>query len=78
LTESDGQRRARELAEWVRSHGGSVTARDVARALHRFRSNTDRAVEALDDLVASGVGRWVQPAPSAAGGRPTSRFVLST
>jgi len=74
--ETDEQRERRELIEWIKSKGGSVTARDLSRGPRRYRRTGD-AEAALDALVAVGRGSWRWPPSSDAGGRPTKLFNLN-
>lgn len=79
LRETDEERAARELCDWIANHGGEASARQLARNLRRFR-NTDEAEAALKILVDSGRGSWhMPPGPGPAGGRPADRsFRLGT
>jgi len=76
LSESDEDREQRELVEYVRSHGGSVTPRDLMRAGPCFKM-ADDARAALDKLASAGLGRWESPTPTSKGGHPTRRFRLT-
>ncbi|MCC7137604.1 MAG: DUF3987 domain-containing protein [Planctomycetes bacterium] len=76
LGESPDVRAKRILTDWIRAHGGRVTARDLARGPRAFRGNEAAAEQALDGLVNAGWGTWEEAAPSEKGGRPTRRFVL--
>ena len=75
LTESDDDKRNRELLDWVTRRGGSATVRDVQQGMRQYKS-AESAEQALARLVVAGHGRW-QPVPSGPnGGRPTQRFIL--
>lgn len=73
--ESDDDRAANELMDWIERRGGSVTVRDVTHGLRAYRGKADDAHEALDGLVKAGRGRWEC---TAGAGRPTERFVAVT
>jgi hypothetical protein len=74
LSEDDQDRERREVLEVIRRRGGSITVREVQRAMHH--STTEEAEEILAVMVADGLGRWVDVPPGPKGGRPTSRFQL--
>ncbi len=77
LAEDDEARDRRRLAEWIERRGGGVTLRELTHGVRQFRGDTNAARAALDDLVKAGIGRWTQPAPGSAGGRPSPRFELT-
>jgi CRISPR-associated protein Cmr3 len=68
----------RQLAGWIRSRGGRVTPRDLARGPRRFRrkGGTEGAEVALQDLVAKGFGTWDVISPPT-GGIATRVFSLT-
>jgi hypothetical protein len=76
LGESGDTRNLRRLCEWVTHRGGRVTARDLQRASPSKYPSTDDAKNALDELEASGAGKWKERSASTNGGRPTMEFVL--
>ena len=76
LGETEEERDRRDLAEWIRRKGGSVTARELQQGQRRFRT-ADEAEEALAELVKAGRGQW-EPSPPGQRGQPTRRFRLST
>ncbi len=76
MAESEVDRDRRRLVEWIASHGGAVTVRELTRGLWRYRGSPDGARAALEQLQEAGLGHWVRPAPDAVGGRPTQRFEL--
>jgi hypothetical protein len=78
LGESDEERDARRLVEWIERKGGSVTVRDVTRGVRTYRGNTDSAEAALDALAEAGLGRWEDDTHGPKGGRPARRFRLVT
>jgi len=65
-----------ELLDWIREQGGTVTGRDLAHGLRRFRGDAAGAEAALDALVKAGSGEWVPVPPGSRGGRPTREFRL--
>jgi uncharacterized protein DUF3987 len=73
FSESDHERERRELIEWIKVRGGVVTARDLQRGPQRFRSSSETAETALQDLVESGYGQWEM---RETGGRPVKVFHL--
>ncbi len=69
--------RDRELVEWIRLRGGSITVRDLQRGQKRY----DTTVEAEEDLnrfAFMGWGEWETVTPGPSGGRPTRTFTLAT
>ena len=70
-------RHHRELAAWIRRKGGSVTAREVLTGKRNI-STAQEAEERLTALVNLGYGTWENVPSSSSGGRPTSKFVLSS
>jgi hypothetical protein len=76
LSESDDDREARRLVEWIERKGGTVTARDLTHGIRAYRKNPDAAERALFGLVEAGIGRWVLDDQSPKGGRPAQRFRL--
>ncbi|MFH5803944.1 DUF3987 domain-containing protein [Alienimonas sp. DA493] len=78
LREDEGETARRELAEWIASHrGGSVTARDLAKARrHLYGGDSGEAEQALRGLSQHGYGRFEFRPPGPRGGRPTEDFVL--
>ena len=74
--EGDGARL--ELAEWIATNrGGSVTARDLAKARRRrYGGDSGKAEKDLRELSKAGYGRLVHRAPGPRGGRPTEDFIL--
>lgn len=57
LSEPEESREARHLADWIRSHGGRITARDLCR-LRRDIATTDEAELKLMRLVEARQGSW--------------------
>lgn len=76
LDETDEQREVRELAEYLRQRGGTISARDLARGPRRYRHDVDRADAELQRLVTGGLGIWVDQPSTEQGGRPTRVFCL--
>lgn len=76
LRESSDHRELRQLLDVIRARGGEVRVRDL-RHSRLVGATSQGAEEALDRLVAAGLGRWVERPASAAGGRPTRVFKIS-
>ena len=76
LSEGEGDREARRLAEWIERRGGVVTVRDVTHGVRAYRNDPDTAEHALSELVEAGIGRWEADDHGPRGGRPTRRFRL--
>jgi hypothetical protein len=74
LAESDSDREARALAEWIVRQGNDLTAAEVSRGVWRFRGDAEAAELALADLAARGYGHWIDCPAGGKGGRPTRRF----
>ena len=74
LAENAADRQLRELAEWVRNRGETVTARDVLTGRRNIKT-ADHAELALQNLVDAGYGDWIESDPGTPG-RPTRRFQL--
>lgn len=75
LAEDDDQRQLRELVEFIRQSGGTVTPRAIMRAGPCFQT-ADEAKTALEYLADLGWGE-LQSAVSESGGRPSLRFTLA-
>jgi hypothetical protein len=75
LSESAGQRRLRQIAEWIRQRGGRVRSREVV-AGRRDVANSNDADELLATLVSIGFGRWENVRGERGPG--TREFVLFT
>lgn len=76
LDESDQQRGARRLVEWVARQGGVVSVRQLTKGIREYRNDRNRAEAALEGLVKRGVGNWEEATRGALGGRPVRRFRL--
>ncbi|MCW5756071.1 MAG: DUF3987 domain-containing protein [Phycisphaeraceae bacterium] len=77
MLDADGGDDARlALVDLIQRKGGTVTARDIARA-SRALASPGAAEAALDDLARAGAGHWVYPDPHKHGGRPSRVFVLT-
>lgn len=76
LSESDDDREARRLVEWIERKGGTVTVRDLTHGVRAYRNDPDAAERALSALVEAGVGCWEADAHRPKGGRPAQRFRL--
>jgi hypothetical protein len=70
---TNAEREIRRLIDYIRSHGGKMTARILHKS-NRSRYTSPEAAEAtLDDLVKAGCGEW---SPTGEGGRPSRIFSL--
>lgn len=78
LAESDEQRERRRLLEWIRTRGGTVTAKELQRSNSRKFPSAGIATLALDGLVQDGYGQWQDRPTDAKGGRPTRDFVIAS
>jgi hypothetical protein len=76
LSESPAERDLRRLVEFIRRHGGRITARTLRRSNSTKYKSTADAEAALNRLVAAGLGRWVEAPAGAKGGRPTHAVEL--
>jgi len=76
FTETDEEREQRQLVEWIRMQGGSVSVRDTMRSGPCFKTK-DEATAALDRLVKDKRGKWACSTPSPEGGRPSQQFTLT-
>jgi hypothetical protein len=76
LRESSGERQTRRLVEFMRQHGGRITARQLHKSNRsRYPTPQDAAAE-LDALAATGLADWEVTPPGPKGGRPTRTLVL--
>jgi hypothetical protein len=84
LHEDEDERRTRKLFEWIACHGDPIPGRsgvrgETVKGLQRSNSRhwpTSGTAEAeLGDLVAAGLGEWVEDAPRPGGGRRKRWFV---
>lgn len=75
LSESDADGETRQLVEWIKRKGGTVTVRDLTHGVRAYRGDPDAAERALAALVEAGIGCW-DLGPK--GGRPTRRFRLAS
>lgn len=76
LTESDDQRNARRLVEWIHARGGKTTTKQLQKSNSRKYPTAEAAIAALDGLATAGYGQWVDRPIDSRGGRPTQDFVL--
>ena len=77
IEESEGEAEQRAVVELIGRKGGRITARQLRQSMRCFRDNASGAEQALNELVAAGVGTW-EPSPSGERGQPTRWFRLST
>jgi len=66
----------RELADWIRLRGGSITPSELVAGKRKVK-NVAQAEGMLTDMASGGWGEWQEVPPTSRGGRPTRRFVLS-
>jgi DNA polymerase I-like protein with 3'-5' exonuclease and polymerase domains len=76
LSESTEQRDTRRLVEFIRSRGGSITARQLQKSNSRKYPTSDQATSALDSLVDAGLGEWAKAVTTEKGGQPAKCFIL--
>ena len=76
LRETDTERSARELADFIRGKDGRITARQLQQGPRAFRASVEVAEEALQVLVDAGRGFWEPQPTGEQGGRPTRVFIL--
>ena len=77
LAETEDDTDQRQLVEWIRTRGGTATARELQRGPRRFQNATAGVAESeLDKLVKAGHGVWEPIETTAVGGQPTRRFRL--
>lgn len=75
LAEDDGERRQREVLEWIESRGSSVTVRELTQGRRDFE-DAETAEQFLQGLVGDGLGFWEHVSTTVRGGRPTRRFMV--
>ena len=68
--------RESELRDWIEGRGGTVSPRELAHGMRRFRGDAAGAEAALNALVKAGIGEWVDVPPGPRGGRATRVFRL--
>ncbi len=66
----------RELADWIKAKGGSITARELVSG-KRMIKTADQATERLNALESAGYGNWQNVPTTGKGGRPSRKFVLA-
>ena len=74
LSESEAERNARQLVEWIERKGRPLTAREVQQGNRRYRT-APQAEMALNALHREGIGRW-ENSPVGKPGQPTRFFKL--
>jgi hypothetical protein len=77
LDESDVDRDQRRLIEWIVRKNRPVSAREVQQHC-RWLREPGKAKDALDKLVAAGLGTWQELPTTAMGGAPSKVFTLFT
>lgn len=76
LKEDQEDSRVRQLVEWIRRHGGEVSARDLMRGGPCCRTAED-ADAMLQELVELKLGQWLPVPTTPKGGKPTRVFRLT-
>jgi Protein of unknown function (DUF3987) len=76
LSESREERDARRLVEFIQTRGGRISARDLMRSNNRKYPQAAHAEAALEALVTSGHGQWIDCPTTVKGGHPTRVFHL--
>jgi len=76
LDESDEEKEAREVLDFVQRRGGRVTAYDLHKGMPKRFPDSDDADLYLRGFVPS-FGHWVEAPPGPKGGRPTRFFELN-
>jgi DNA polymerase I-like protein with 3'-5' exonuclease and polymerase domains len=77
LTETEEERDARKLVEFIRARNGRMTARGLQKSNSRRYRDADQARAALEALVQAGLGYWTEPEVGPRGGQPAVWFVLN-
>jgi hypothetical protein len=75
LSSADGERR--DVLQFIRSHGGAVTKRELMMQFRRRFFTAQQAEDYLEGLAERGDGSWKAKAAGRHGGRPAKRFVLN-
>jgi hypothetical protein len=75
MSETAEQRETRKLVEFIESHDGSVSVRDVTHYCWAFKGQTDKVEQMFNALVKEGRAKWLDIKPEG-GGRPTRKFQL--
>jgi hypothetical protein len=70
LSGDGGNDELAELRQYIRDHGGRITARELRDGPRRYRPD-GAARDALCKLVEAGWARWITPSPGPRGGRPS-------
>ena len=76
LRRSEKETDALAIIPWLRSRGGTTTARQMTQHLQRFRGKSAYASETLQQLVKMGKVTLLDAKPGKAGGRPSEVFRL--
>lgn len=79
LSESKEERERRQLLDFIRSRGGSITIRQLQKSNSRKYPDSDTAEQALNDLAEAGLGDWREgPVPARGGHRIRSLLLRPT
>ena len=76
LAETEDAGLTRRLIDFIRQHGGKMTARTLHKSNKPRYPTTDVAEAALNTLVDAGLAAWEDAPAGPKGGRPTRRLVL--
>jgi hypothetical protein len=76
LSESTEEREARRLVEFIRAHGGEITAKQLQHSNSRKYPTAASASAALDSLVSAGIAEWIDRPSGPKGGRPSRILCL--
>ena len=75
LAESDTDSERRQLADWIRGKGGSITVRELQQGRRDIKTS-EQAEAILTAMANAGYGHWETQPPGESGGRPARLFVL--
>jgi hypothetical protein len=78
LAESDDAKQTRRLVEFIRSHGGRVTARDVHKGNKARYPDVEAAESAINELAEAGLAHWSDVTTGPKGGRPSRTLILKS
>jgi hypothetical protein len=76
FSETEADAEARLAVEWIRTHGGRTTAREMQRCGPKAFRVAEKAKAILDDLVTRGCGVWERTQRGPKGGQPADVFCL--
>jgi hypothetical protein len=76
MAETREQREQRKLIEFVESHGGTMSVREIMQGYWPLKNQREKTEQQLDALERTGIGKWEPVGTTAKGGRPTRKFQL--